>query len=120
MQNQLHCIITLSEIKKQNVYLPFGVFDRVILCGVFALPKKMKVFLSSCDIYWKKQKQGKFIKFLSLDVMFILEANKNQLSVNLLILAFSLASMSESAGCSRVPVCSEYGHRLQNQASIRG
>ena len=40
--------------------------------------------------------------------------------MNLIVLALSLASMSESARRSRVPVWSEDGHRLQNQASIRG
>ena len=45
--------------------------------------------------------------------------NKNQLSVNLIILALSFTSMSESARRSRVPVWSEDDHRLQNQASIR-
>ena len=39
--------------------------------------------------------------------------------MKLIILALNLASMSESARPSRVPVWSEYGHSLQNQASIQ-
>ena len=55
----------------------------------------------------------------SLYLLHIALANKNQPSVNLIILALSLTSMSESARHSRVPVWSEDGYRLQNQARFR-
>ena len=61
----------------------------------------------------------KFTLFITYQLKDITLANKNQLSGNLVILALILTSMSESARCSRVPVWSEDGHRLQNQASIR-
>ena len=61
----------------------------------------------------------KFTLFITYQLKDITLANKNQLSVNLVILALILTSMSESARRSRVPVWSEDGHRLQNQASIR-